>query len=111
MARNCSVSVAKHGVLPGLIDLGVGDDGHTAYSKNPSAAAVSAFIDYLYLMDADIVVRSGSSFSGTVVRIKRMTCIRAPGVQPMLPTSHSGLFVCLPPSCAPPADAPPAAGP
>eukprot|EP00903_Cladosiphon_okamuranus_P020134 g18487.t1 len=98
MARNCSISAADQGVIPGFIDLGVGNDGHTAYSKNPSAAAVSAFIDYLYLMDADIIVRPGSSFSGTVVQIKGMGCTQAfPGVDSH--ASGPGLAVCMPPSC------------
>lgn len=97
MARNCSIDAAEKGVLPGFVDLGVaGQDGHTAYSRNPETTAVNAFIDYLYLMDADIIVRSGSSFSGTVVKMKGMRCHKAlSGVD----VPVSGIFVCLPTIC------------
>lgn len=97
MARNCSTSVSDQGVLPGFIDLGVaGEDAHTAFSSNPNVTAVNAFIDYLYLMDADIIVRSGSSFSGTVADIKGLKCREALSAKDV---PVSGLFVCLPAIC------------
>lgn len=75
MARNCSIGVGEQGVLSGFVDLGVAaEDAHTEFSQNPTTTAVNAFVDYLYLLDADIVVRSGSSFSGTAVFMKGMRC-------------------------------------
>ena len=77
MARNCSRDIAEQGAFPGFVDLGVtGEDSHTAFSKNPNTTAINAFIDYLYLLDADIIVRTASSFSGTVARIRVMKCVR-----------------------------------
>eukprot|EP00752_Nemacystus_decipiens_P012206 g10821.t1 len=75
MARNCSIDVTEWGGLPGFVDLGIAaEDSHTQFSKNPNTTAINAFIDYLYLMDADVIVRTGSSFSGTVANVKGMKC-------------------------------------
>lgn len=96
LARNCSAGVSDQGVLPGFIDLGVaGKDAHTFFSPNPNTS-VNAFIDYLYLMDADIIVRTRSSFSGTIVKIKGMSCHWALSGEDV---PVSGVFVCLPAIC------------
>lgn len=97
MTSNCSAYLAEQGFLPGFIDIGtIGEEVHTAFSKDPEAAAAIAFTDFLHLMDADIIVRSASSFSGTVVAIKGMNCREAlPGVA--LPVT--GLFVCSSQGC------------
>ena len=97
MARNCSKDVAEQGVFPGFVDLGVaGEDSHTAFSKNPDTTAVNAFIDYLYLLDAEIIVRTSSSFSGTVARISGMTCNKFVSGDNQL---DMHIFVCLPALC------------
>ena len=77
MARNCSKDIAEQGAFPGFVDVGVAEeDSHTAHSKNPNTTAINAFIDYLYLLDADIIVRTASSFSGTVARNRGRKCAR-----------------------------------
>lgn len=97
MVRNCSVGAAEHSLLTGSVDLGVSEsDAHTEFSKDPETAALNAFIDFLSLMDASILVRTGSSFSGMIVAIKGLKCHGAlPGVD--LPVRD--LFVCLPTAC------------
>ena len=97
MARNCSKDIAEQGAFPGFVDLGVaGEDSHTAFSKNPNTTAINAFIDFLYLLDADIIVRNRSSFSGSVAKISGMKCVRfvSGDNQP-----DTGIFVCLPALC------------
>jgi len=74
MARNCSQDAAEHNRLAGFVDLGVDpEDAHTKFSRNPNTV-INAFIDYLFLMDATVIVRTRSSFSGTVARIKGLDC-------------------------------------
>lgn len=97
MARNFSTHAAEQGLRLGFVDLGLSDeDGHTAFSSDPITTAMSAFIDYLYLMDADIIVRTGSSFSGTVVKIKGMQCTQVLRGQEM-PVDH--ILVCTARNC------------
>lgn len=70
MARNCSAGAEDHGFKPGFVDLGIApDESHTTFSKNPDTV-VNAFIDFLYLMDASVIVSTGSSFSFAVAEIK-----------------------------------------
>ncbi|CAN0267678.1 unnamed protein product, partial [Hapterophycus canaliculatus] len=70
MSRNCTSAAANSMVRAGTVDLGIADsDAHTTFSKDPKLSAVSAFIDYLFLMDAAMIVRTKSSFSGTVAKI------------------------------------------
>lgn len=97
MARNCSASAAEQGVLAGFLDLGITeDDSHTEFSKNPNITAINALLDFLYLMDADIVVRARSSFSGSVIAIKGMECHRAL-LGPSIPVN--GVYFCLSADC------------
>ena len=97
MARNCSKDIAEQGAFPGFVDVGVAEeDSHTAHSKNPNTTAINAFIDYLYLLDADIIVRTASSFSGTATRISGMKCERFV-LGDNQPDMH--IFVCLPALC------------
>ena len=70
MARNCSAVAGDQHVKAGFVDLGVAaNESHTMFSTNPDAA-VNAFIDFLYIMDAAVVVSTGSSFSSAVAEIK-----------------------------------------
>lgn len=70
MARNCSAGAEDHGFKAGFVDLGIApDESHTTFSKNPDTI-VNAFIDFLYLMDASVIVSTGSSFSFAVAEIK-----------------------------------------
>lgn len=97
MARNCSAEASGRDMLPGLVDLGVPvGDAHTTFSSHPKIAAVKAFIDFLFLLDAEVVVRTASSFSGTAVAMKGMSCIKAK-VSVQMPIS--GLYVCVPARC------------
>lgn len=70
MTRNCSAVAGDEDVKAGFVDLGVAaNESHTMFSTNPDAA-VNAFIDFLYMMDAAVVVSTGSSFSSAVAEIK-----------------------------------------
>lgn len=76
-------------------DMGVEDkDVHTNFSTHP-AAATNAFVDYLFLMDATLIVRSGSSFSGTVCSIKGLRCRESRRAD--LIRRH--IIICLPREC------------
>lgn len=96
MTRNCSTSAAGHGIVAGFVDLGIGEgDAHTGLSRDPATTANNAFIDYLSLMDASMVIRTGSSFSGTIVTIKGLKCKKAKSTAKARP----GLDICLPTEC------------
>lgn len=70
MARNCSAGADNHGYKAGFVDLGIAShESHTKFSKNPDTV-VNAFIDFLYLIDASVIVSTGSSFSFAVAEIK-----------------------------------------
>jgi len=74
MAHNCSVEAELQQVETGFVDLGIGpSSAHTAFSKNPDTF-VNAFVDFLYLMDATVLIRTSSSFSGSVTDIKGYHC-------------------------------------
>ncbi|CAM9182432.1 unnamed protein product [Ectocarpus sp. 8 AP-2014] len=97
MARNCSAEAAGRDMLPGLVDVGVPvGDAHTTFSAHPQIAALKAFVDFLFLLDAEVVVRTASSFSGTAVQMKGMNCFEAK-VSVEMPIS--GLYVCVPAGC------------
>ncbi|CAM9261505.1 unnamed protein product [Ectocarpus sp. 13 AM-2016] len=97
MSRNCTALAAEHGIGSGFVDLGIDDvDAHTDFSRNPEATALNAFIDYLYLMDASIVVQTGSSFSSTVASIKGFIC-RTKGNPEEMPVLD--LKICMPADC------------
>ncbi|CAN0245335.1 unnamed protein product [Scytosiphon promiscuus] len=99
MSRNCTSDAAADGELrAGFVDLGIADsDAHTNFSKDPKLSAVSAFIDYLFLMDAAMIVRSRSSFSGTAAKIKGLECRSAPAGEDHAATK--GLTMCMPRDC------------
>lgn len=70
MARNCSAGAGDYGFRAGFVDLGITpNESHTAFSNNPDTV-VNAFIDFLYMMDASVIVSTGSSFSFAVAEIK-----------------------------------------
>lgn len=95
MARNCSANARARDMETGYVDLGIdARDSHTAFSKNPETT-VNAFIDFLHLMDASVVVRTSSSFSGAVTDIKGYACTRL--ARENLPVSQ--IYMCLPPEC------------
>lgn len=95
MARNCSAEAAKRDMRSGYVDLGVTDgDAHTSFSSDPKKTARNAFVDFLLLLDAAVVVRTGSSFSGMAAAIKGLTCSEA-AVSAETPVS--GVYVCVPP--------------
>lgn len=93
MERNCSLYAAADFDVT-FVDIGVGsEEVHTAFSQHPQVAS-NAFMDYLFLMDARFIVRSGSSFSATVCSIKMLVCRK----------SHTTLVgrsieICLPAAC------------
>ena len=96
MTRNCSTSVVQQGTRAGFVDLGIAEsDSHTEFSKDPTTTAMNAFIDYMSLMDASIIVRTGSSFSGTVAGLKGMECQDAQSYASGCPS----LKICTPRGC------------
>ena len=73
------------------IDLGMADgDTHTEFSSHPDAS-LNVFLDYVMLMDATVIVRTGSSFSGTVASIRGLPCKRVPDNV----LTPRGLSVCM----------------
>ena len=96
MAKDCTVEASKHDIVMGHVDMGLNSsDAHTAYSRNPLQTALGAFLDFFFLLDATVIVRTGSSFSGTVCRIKGLKCHRR--VYDTLP--NRVIFLCLPSDC------------
>lgn len=94
MERNCSSHSATDFDMA-FVDMGVADkDVHTSFSEHP-AAALNAFVDYLFLMDATFIVRSGSSFSGTVSSIKGLRCRESNSANLV----GRRILICLPPVC------------
>lgn len=96
MAKNCTLEAANDGIVMGHVDMGLqSSDAHTAFSKHPLQTALGAFLDFLFMMDSAVIVRTSSSFSGTVTDIKGLACHRK--VYNSLPNRH--MFLCLPPDC------------
>eukprot|EP00903_Cladosiphon_okamuranus_P010130 g9593.t1 len=89
LARDCIDEMAVDGFHGVQIDLG--GDTHTRNQDDPSTA-LSAFIDFVFLMDATVIVRTGSSFSGMVATIRGMSCSR---LQDTVLTPR-GFSICLP---------------
>ncbi|CAM9133912.1 unnamed protein product [Scytosiphon promiscuus] len=95
MARNCSTMAGSYNIEARFVDLGIdARDSHTAFSKNPNTA-INAFIDFMWLMDASVVIRSSSSFSTAVTEMKRYHCTNLDISE--LPVKK--LEICLPPGC------------
>lgn len=96
MAKDCTVEASNHDIVMGHVDVGLNSsDAHTAHSQNPLQTALGAFLDFFFLLDSTVIVRTGSSFSGTVVNIKGLKCRRR--VYDTLP--KRSVFLCLPPDC------------
>lgn len=92
MARSCIESLTENNIHGRLVDMGLGpEDSHTKFSQHPNAT-MKAFLDYVFLMDATVIVGSGSSFSGTVAIIKGLKCLPTPNIE--LP--QRTLYVCIP---------------
>ena len=97
MSSECTVEAAANGIMTGHIDLGLSaSDAHTWFSTKPSLTALNAFLDYLFLMDSAAIIRTSSSFSGTVTKIKAMECHEM--VYDILPGRL--LYLCLPGDCS-----------
>lgn len=97
MQRNCTVFGSESGDLRVVYaDIGLAaGDAHTQYTENPDQVALSAFLDFLFLMDASVIIGTRSSFSGTVASVKGLICSRVtaePG---------AGIRVCIPRVCSP----------
>lgn len=97
MSRNCSSDATDLDMRAGFVDLGLADsDAHTKFSKNPTTTAVKALMDYLFLMDAAMIARTKSSFSGTVAKIKGLQCSASSAASAL---DISGLKLCMPEWC------------
>ncbi|CAM9095195.1 unnamed protein product [Scytosiphon promiscuus] len=97
MSRNCTSDAANLDVRAGFVDMGLADsDAHTKFSKNPTTTAVKALMDYLFLMDAAMIVRTKSTFSGTVAKIKGLQCSDSSAADAL---DVSGLKLCMPEGC------------
>lgn len=95
MERNCTSWGAPYGIDLVFTDVGLAaGDTHTMYTGHPELVALASFLDFLYLMDAQVIIRTASSFSGTVARIKGMRC------QLTVDTLGRGMQMCLPVGCA-----------
>lgn len=71
LARQCIADMAANGIDGRQIDMGSGT--HTEFNSNPDAS-LNAFLDFMSLMDAAVIVRTGSSFSGMIVTMRGLTC-------------------------------------
>lgn len=86
---------ADDGVEASFVDLGLqASDMHTGHSSRANVAALNAFLDFLLLLDATVIVRTGSSFSGTVCVIKGLKCIRS-----TIAGFSTAINICLPTNC------------
>lgn len=73
------------------------DEAHTSHNKaDNSDSAINAFLDYMFMMNAKAIIRTGSSFSGTVVNIRGLVCLRTGSPDNVL--SERGLVSCVPKS-------------
>ncbi|CAM9302049.1 unnamed protein product [Ectocarpus sp. 8 AP-2014] len=70
LARECIADMAADGLHGGQIALG--GETHTYFPDED--ASMNAFLDFMSLIDATAIVRTGSSFSGMVVAIRDMAC-------------------------------------
>lgn len=91
LARTCIAKLAANDFQGVQVDMGLNAEAHTQFSENPDSA-MNAFLDYMFLMDARAIVRSGSSFSGTVVNIRGFSCRKT--VNNAL--AERGILVCFP---------------
>ena len=78
------------------MDMGLSaDEAHTSFNGNRDSA-INAFLDYMFMMDAKALIRTGSSFSGTVVHIRGLVCQKMTSTDNQL--SERGLAACVPKS-------------
>ena len=97
MAKNCTVEATKYDIVMGHVDMGLNpSDTHTKHSKTPLETALGALLDFFFLLDATVIVRTSSSFSGTVCIIKGLKC-QEMKFYDTLPKRR--LTVCLPSDC------------
>lgn len=102
MENNCTTSAREEGRHLVFADVGLAPgDVHTAHTQNASKVALNAFIDFLFVLDAEVIVCTGSSFSASAARIKELQCHRidVPGVDPAA-RGLGGLMVCARRHCA-----------
>ena len=96
MARNCSAEAVERDMQAGFVDFGIADgDAHTSFSLGPMRTARSAFVDFLLLVDAEVVVRTSSSFSGMAVALNGLVCSEA---RVSVETPVSKVLVCVSPT-------------
>ena len=94
MAIDCEAS--NPDIIMGYVDMGLTSrDAHTKHSHDPLKTALGAFLDFIFLLDATVIVRTGSSFSRTACNIKALECHR--GVYYTL--AKRTLYRCLPSDC------------
>ena len=68
------------------------DKAHTSHNRTNLDSIINAFLDYMFLMDAKAIFRTGSSFSGTVISNRGLTCSPVP----KSPLSARRLSMCWP---------------
>lgn len=96
MADNCTAYVEEQSVTATYVDLGLAaKDMHTQFSDKREMAATNAFIDFLLLLDATIIVRTHSSFSRTVSAMKGLACHRMKQNDDI----SASLTFCVPADC------------
>lgn len=97
MARNCSSFARDQDIGAGFVDLGIGPgESHTKFSTNPDTV-VNAFIDFLYMVDAAVVVSTGSSFSLAVAEIKGYRVLKVAERDSI--EMVESLYLCIPRYC------------
>ncbi|CAM9748754.1 unnamed protein product [Ascophyllum nodosum] len=93
LGSSCIADLAEHGIKGVQVDMGLtADEAHTSHNGTNLESTINAFLDYMFLMDAKAIIRTGSSFSGTVTSNRGLTCRSAPNSS--LSTRH--LSMCWP---------------
>lgn len=94
MVNNCSVhSPADFTVA--FVEKGDANADVFGNASVDTRNASNPFVDYLFLMDAKFIVRSGSSFSGSVCSIKGLRCQQSTSVDLIA----RRVILCLPEVC------------
>lgn len=94
MASNCTAYAAERSRTVTYVDMGLpGSETHTEFSPRAELAAANAFVDFLLLLDAKMIIRTSSSFSGTISSIKGLECRDEPS------GLSNPLSLCLPADC------------
>lgn len=93
MARLCIADLAAHDIMGDQVDMGLAKgDVHTETSQYRLQAAKNAFLDFVFLVHATVMIRTTSTFSGSASRIGGLRCTHLSGNH----LSLSGLSVCVP---------------